>query len=390
MRPTLTVTIPNYNHAHYLPGLLDALLSQSFQPDEIIIVDDGSTDNSIEVIESYQKRASLIRLIRHEQNRGCIHACHTALASVQTDYTYSIGADDLPLPGFHEHSMKLLAEYPDAGVSFTLPTTMNERGEINVAGNPWSKSPCYYRADELPGILEGTHIYGAGAIVKRKALIEAGGDIVEHRWHADWFYLLTIGFRHGGCFLPQSGVAIRIRSDSFNAAGRKERSQQVQVLQALMRTLISPPYRDVVGSFIRSRSFSIFGDECIDALTQAPDLWHPAAMMLVQHAFFGWLTRTSPDINTVLSHTFQRQQQELDSFKVRLARLELANGKSALASGRAGEAIESLMELVRIHPDYADAYPVLCSALRAAGYDQAADELRQTVQTLFPHLSANL
>jgi len=70
--PTLTAGFPNYNHSHYLPQAIEAILSQSRPPDEFIIVDDASTDNSVEIIESYARQDSRLRLVRHEHNQGAV------------------------------------------------------------------------------------------------------------------------------------------------------------------------------------------------------------------------------------------------------------------------------------------------------------------------------
>src|SRR5262245_27676203 len=64
----LSVVIPNYNHAPYLPRCLGALLSQSVLPREIIVLDDASTDNSVAVVKCLAGRSPLIRLVRNEQN----------------------------------------------------------------------------------------------------------------------------------------------------------------------------------------------------------------------------------------------------------------------------------------------------------------------------------
>ena len=55
-KPMLSVTLPNYNHAQYLEGALDAILNQRYEPMELVIIDDASTDNSVEIIEKYMAR----------------------------------------------------------------------------------------------------------------------------------------------------------------------------------------------------------------------------------------------------------------------------------------------------------------------------------------------
>ena len=68
--PTLSVVVPNYNHAKYLPACLTAILRESVQPLEVLVLDDVSTDNSVEVIRSFAARHPLVRLIQNEQNLG--------------------------------------------------------------------------------------------------------------------------------------------------------------------------------------------------------------------------------------------------------------------------------------------------------------------------------
>jgi len=68
--PTLSVIIPNYNHGKYLPACLNAILRQSVTPLEVIILDDCSTDNSVEVVERFAAEDPIFRLIRNPKNLG--------------------------------------------------------------------------------------------------------------------------------------------------------------------------------------------------------------------------------------------------------------------------------------------------------------------------------
>src|SRR5260370_22041932 len=68
--PTVSVLLPNYNHAAFLPRALQALANQTLQAAEIIIVDDASSDESVAIIESYATSLPNLRLIRNSQNLG--------------------------------------------------------------------------------------------------------------------------------------------------------------------------------------------------------------------------------------------------------------------------------------------------------------------------------
>lgn len=69
-QPTFSVLITNYNSSNYIEGCLDSIFAQTFTDFEVVIVDDGSTDNSIAVIEAYQVSFPQIRLIKNDGNHG--------------------------------------------------------------------------------------------------------------------------------------------------------------------------------------------------------------------------------------------------------------------------------------------------------------------------------
>src|SRR5260221_386227 len=67
---SLCVFLSNYNHGRFLPHALDALLAQSVQPRQIYLIDDGSTDDSVVILNRSAATSSIIRLVIHDRNRG--------------------------------------------------------------------------------------------------------------------------------------------------------------------------------------------------------------------------------------------------------------------------------------------------------------------------------
>ena len=114
--PALSVVLPNYNHAEYLPRALDALLSQGRPPDEIIVVDDCSTDGSRDIIARYAARHPSIRLLPNETNVGVIPTLSRGLGETRGQFVYFGAADDFVLPGFFEAAISTLQSYPQAGL----------------------------------------------------------------------------------------------------------------------------------------------------------------------------------------------------------------------------------------------------------------------------------
>src|SRR6267378_1457403 len=106
--PSLSVVVPNYNHARYLPTCLKAILAQSVTPIELIVVDDASTDNSIEVIKQFVTQNPLVRLVQNEKNMGVALTQNRGLTLARGEYIFMQAADDEVLPGLFEKSLRLL------------------------------------------------------------------------------------------------------------------------------------------------------------------------------------------------------------------------------------------------------------------------------------------
>ncbi len=81
---TLSVLMPNYNHGEFLPGSVQAILDQSCQPIEFIIVDDGSTDNSMDILNKFADLNPVIKLLENDVNKGHVYTFKRALEQVKT------------------------------------------------------------------------------------------------------------------------------------------------------------------------------------------------------------------------------------------------------------------------------------------------------------------
>lgn len=107
----LSIIVPVYNVEAYLPRCLDSLLAQPFSAWEAIIVDDGSTDKSGEILDAYAARDSRLRAV-HKPNGGVSSARNRGLALAQGRYVGFVDGDDFIAPDMYE---KLLAEAESGG-----------------------------------------------------------------------------------------------------------------------------------------------------------------------------------------------------------------------------------------------------------------------------------
>ena len=96
----LSVVLPNFNHAPYLSRAIDAIATQDSPPDEIIVVDDASSDGSREVLVECQRRNANLIILFNPRNLGALLSLQRGLEVAKGRYVYFAAADDQILPGF--------------------------------------------------------------------------------------------------------------------------------------------------------------------------------------------------------------------------------------------------------------------------------------------------
>jgi len=92
--PTVSVIIPTYNRAHLVGRAIQSVLNQTYKDFELIIVDDGSTDNTKEAVKEFQKKDKRIRYIRHKENKGGSATRNTGIRVANGEYIAFLDSDD--------------------------------------------------------------------------------------------------------------------------------------------------------------------------------------------------------------------------------------------------------------------------------------------------------
>lgn len=164
----VTVIIPTFNRAHVLRRAIDSVLAQRYQSFEIIIVDDGSTDGTSEVVESYQN--SRIHYLRHAHNRGQNAALNTGVQESSANYCAFLDSDDEWHPAFLQRVMEHFALDDRLGSVYTWANCVDAvTGKIEVSKRFSIEGNIYREA-----LAQGYVSHMITLVSRRSLLFEAG------------------------------------------------------------------------------------------------------------------------------------------------------------------------------------------------------------------------
>lgn len=128
--PSISVIMPNYNHGKWLPRSVGAIVAQAVSSLEIVLIDDGSTDNSLKVIADLCRRHDCIRLIQHDTNLGPHAAVRSGIAAARGEFLLLAAADDFILPGLLVRAEAALRAHPDAAFFCSEVALVNRTGRL--------------------------------------------------------------------------------------------------------------------------------------------------------------------------------------------------------------------------------------------------------------------
>ena len=217
----MSVVLPNHNHARHLPTALDAILGQARPADEVIVVDDGSTDHSLSVIEGYAREHPSVRLLALGHNQGAVAALTAGLAAATGRYVYLGAADDEVLPGFFELGLERLEGHPEVGL-FTGTTLLEDAASGRRTGRRPAVWPRYWpgvvspaRAAQLLRTSDNWVLTGASLLLN-EAISEAGGLAADLGSFVDGFLVRKIALRRGFYFHPRPVAVWKVDKASLS------------------------------------------------------------------------------------------------------------------------------------------------------------------------------
>lgn len=182
-KTTVSLIIPCYNYGHLAAEAIESALLQTYPPDEILFIDDASSDNSLEVARRYEPR---IRVEANEKNLGVVENFKKAISLTTGDYICFLGADNRFRSDYVEKGKAVLDANPEVGVAYTYYALFGDRAAIvapMISAHPHPQIPNIF-LQEFPAnptvdIKKANYIHGS-SIYRRTAYEIAGGYSTGH------------------------------------------------------------------------------------------------------------------------------------------------------------------------------------------------------------------
>jgi glycosyltransferase involved in cell wall biosynthesis len=183
--PTLSVTVLNYNYGHYLEACLQAIVDQRFRDFELIVINDCSTDNSIEVLTPFLADPR-IRLIDHATNQGFVKSLREGMAESRGELISVISADDLVVdPGAFGRQVELAQAHPEVTMVYSAYLLDNCDDHPVVATRPADATEVEPPAPATARFMAGFLPMHSGVVLRRAAYEAVGGYDDRYRWALD-------------------------------------------------------------------------------------------------------------------------------------------------------------------------------------------------------------
>jgi glycosyltransferase involved in cell wall biosynthesis len=317
MSALISVIIPSYNCAPYLPDAIMSVFAQSYPDVEVIVVNDGSTDNTDEVVRPFLERINYIK----QGNRGLSSARNIGFYACHGEYVCFLDADDLLLPLKFERQLALLTSQPDLGMVISGYTDVEADGKT-IIRNVYK----YWDRDALSHLLNHEVFPPHASLIRRSVLEESAlfpEDINNAESQEDWQLWFDLALNNViFSSVPEPLCLYRHRADSISSNALKHLEGARRVVEWLRHHPRSGPYREKierldaivdmerVGRAWQAGQFDLAARELSISLQVHPDFWRepPVVVRLFQNSIS--LRENARFLETMNILTFERSMAE--------------------------------------------------------------------------------
>lgn len=257
-RPIVSVIIPTYNRAHLLGRAVGSIINQTYRDFELIIVDDGSTDNTRDVVESVNDNR--IKYIRLDRNKGAAAARNAGIEVVKGEFIAFQDSDDEWLREKLEKQMQAFENCPQhVGVVYSDMWRVRENGEVRYWQSPTITNGCIIDAEKLEYRVMGVGL--CTTVIRRECLRKAGSFDEKFPRFIDLDLFIRLS-QSTGFYHMQEPLVRYYETDGISSNRRAEATARILLLEKYFQSVRKNK------KFISNQYFMISKNlySCLDAI----------------------------------------------------------------------------------------------------------------------------
>ncbi len=192
--PAVSVIVPNFNHGSFLHQRIESILNQTYQDFELILIDDRSTDESREILETYRNHPKTAHLVFNENNSGSpFLQWEKGMQLAKGRYIWIAESDDWCEPSFLETLVPSLEADPEVRIAYCQSLCLDEQGKIKWVSKH-SRLEQVLEGEEFVRrfMLKGNSIFNASMSVFRKAGLPESNHFTSYRFCGDWYFWIEL------------------------------------------------------------------------------------------------------------------------------------------------------------------------------------------------------
>ena len=243
--PLVSVIMPSYNHGRFIRAAIDSVANQTYEKIELIIIDDGSIDNSLSVIhEALEKHGSLKARLYTQENHGAPHAINRGLRLAHGEFVAILNSDDVYYP---QRIEKLLRFAQETGCKFIFSKVDHISADGGLLGPDNTMRNLYLSAYEaskqMPHIgLTITRFnlaHSTSNFFMHRSVIERIGPFYDYKAVHDWDYLLRVFLETEPCLVDEPLLGYRIHGANTFLALVEQGKREEELMFANLRKALA-------------------------------------------------------------------------------------------------------------------------------------------------------
>lgn len=253
--PKVSIIIPAYNRAHLIGLTLQSALRQTFYDYEIVVVDDGSQDNTADVVRSIAPQARYI----WQENVGIPEVLNVCVRQARGEYISFLGSDDALAPTALEKEAAILDANAAVGLVHSTAWLMDEAGRLTQLLKPPFARAGYVRSgrEEIADLLMSNHIVATTVMVRRRCFDECGFFDRRFGLYEDWNMWTRIFKRWDAAYINEPLAFYRVHGGESGSIFRKANPRDLARYRRLqLEELLADPEIGASYRHLRRRAYA--------------------------------------------------------------------------------------------------------------------------------------